>query len=81
MFPKGNSIKSSLSLTGDAIRRRRGGWFLAREADVAKAKTHYQNPPSRPDFSTAFFVVRIWGMSKSGFKFMRKSIFRRSKSS
>ena len=36
---KGDDIKSNLSaMTGDAFRRRRGGWFLERETDVAKAK-------------------------------------------
>ena len=44
-------------MTGDAFRRRHGGWFLEREADVAKANTHQKKLQSRPEekIRTAFF--------------------------
>ena len=37
-FLKETASRVVVSNDSDAIRRRRGGWFLARETDVAKAR-------------------------------------------
>ena len=82
-FPKGDDIKSNLFSNDRRCLPAAARWMVSRKRGrCGESKIRIiRNFKAVLNVRTAFFVVRIRGMSKSGFKFMRKSIFRRTMSS